>query len=49
MRDEASQEPIEGALVRMFWFDDPEDVLGQGPVEARAAEIAREGALAAAE
>ena len=39
VRDEASQEPVEGALVRMFWFDDPEEVLGRGPVESRAAEV----------
>ena len=37
--DAASGAPVPGALVRLFWFDEPGDVLGRGPVEARVREV----------
>ncbi len=34
VQDGRSGTSVAGALVRIFWFEDPEDALGQGPVEA---------------
>jgi hypothetical protein len=42
VREEASGDPVPDALVRMFWFDDPDDVLGQGPVEETAKSVGEE-------